>query len=108
MKLGKANKESGFVLMESLVSLGILVLLTAGTLPFFIDLFLLRQEEKTNTEQARLLYETALFWERETELVQILSSGDTWNIESGPFSIKVKGEGCIEKQIEILSVVPSK
>ncbi|EXJ22775.1 hypothetical protein ADIAL_1797 [Alkalibacterium sp. AK22] len=107
MRSESLNNDAGFILMEALVSLSILVLLTVGTLPLFSDLFLLRKQDKLYTEQARVLYETALFWDPHTTTVTSSDSG-AWEIHSSSFSIKVKGVAGDQNELEILSVMPSK
>ncbi|GAA0352608.1 hypothetical protein GCM10008932_01990 [Alkalibacterium iburiense] len=58
-------REEGFVLLESLVSLSILVLFVGAVLPFFMGVFSIRNLAKSQVESTRFLYESALFWERE-------------------------------------------
>lgn len=61
------TKEEGFVLLESLVSLSILVLFVGVVLPFFVELFYIRNQAKGQVESTRFLYESAVFWERDQE-----------------------------------------
>lgn len=68
------KKEEGFVLMESLVSLSILALFIGIVLPFFIELFYLREQAKMDVEGSRFLYESAVFWDPEKEGVEQFSS----------------------------------
>ena len=74
MSLNKKS-EQGFVLMESLVSLSILVLFVGLVFPVGMDLLVMREQAKVDTELSRFLYESALFYDKDDLMNRSFSSG---------------------------------
>ena len=61
-------------MLESLISLSILALFIGAVLPFFIEVFSIRDQSKVQVESTRFLYESAVFWERDKEKEEAFSS----------------------------------
>ncbi|TVP92765.1 hypothetical protein [Alkalibacterium sp.] len=100
----KIFEEKGFMLVDALLSFGLIASLLIVTLPFAIELFHLRELSKKDVEFSRALYEEALFWTRQDTESDWLS-GEQWiQAETGQFSIMVSGEGGYEKKVEIQSI----
>ena len=70
------EKDSGFILMESLISLSILALFIGVVFPFSMELFTLREQMKTDVELNRFLYESAKFYDKNEPKQQAFTSGN--------------------------------
>lgn len=104
MILGKTKEEKGFVLIEALVSFSLASGLLIVTLPFLIAFFHVRESAKEQVEISRVLYEEALFWQRENDESNWLSGQDLYRVKTGRFSILVRGVEGNEKEVEIHSI----
>ncbi|WP_106193983.1 hypothetical protein [Alkalibacterium olivapovliticus] len=104
MWLKRNNQSDGYVLLEALISISLLMLVLAGTVPFFIDIFEVRQLAKKDVELSRFLYESALFWEMK-ETVEQVSSGTRKAEATGSSNrIYIRGEDGNETEVELLSI----
>lgn len=56
------TNEKGYLLLESLVTLSIIVTILLLLYPLIVDWLLLREQEKEKVEHTRLLYETSMQW----------------------------------------------
>lgn len=84
------NKESGYLLLESLITLLLVVILIFTLYPLLADWLALRQNEKDRVEQNRILYEYSYIWEGRNE-------GDstregTYEVYFDDSTLKVTGE----------------
>lgn len=104
MKLKDQTDEQGFVLLESLISLTILVGILMVTLPFVVDLLEFRYREKEKLELSRVAYDYSFIWDGDTSEQTWRSGEKTYSIAFNPMSIQVKEGDRDEKQLEILQV----
>jgi hypothetical protein len=104
MKSGKWRKSGGFILMEALISLSLITLAVCSMLPFLVETFVIREEEKLNVETSRVLYETAQFWDRTYQSNAMMVDGKLIVVIENDNQITVKGEKISDQMVEILSV----
>lgn len=105
MWLNKLKRTEGYILLEALISMSILVLLLSGTLPYFIDLFEIRHEAKTDVEINRFLFEAAMFWERKQDESELKSGKVKAILNEYTDRIVIKGEDGNGSEVEILSII---
>lgn len=104
----KTSKDNGFVLLEALISFGLVSSLLIITIPFLIELFHIRELSKEQVELSRVLYEEALFWSRQEQYGHWTSGQNEFHTKSGKFSIIITGVDQFEKRAEIQAVSRSK
>jgi len=56
------TNEKGYLLLESLVTLSVILALLLIIYPLLVDWLVLRDNEKQTVEQTRVLYETSMTW----------------------------------------------
>lgn len=100
----QSTEDKGFILVEALISFGLISALLIGILPFFTGLFHIRDVSKAEVELSRTMYEEALFWSRQEVESEWLSGQDLLQVQTGRFSILIAGEDGYEKKVEIESV----
>lgn len=66
------DKQAGFLLLESLVTLSIVVAIILLVYPLVTDWLVLRQDRKELVEQNRVLYEYSLDWNAQQNEVKII------------------------------------
>ncbi|GAB2492343.1 hypothetical protein GCM10008929_15870 [Alkalibacterium psychrotolerans] len=101
---GKVTEDNGFVLVDALLSFGLITALLLVTLPFLIELYHVRDLSKDTVELSRALYEEALFWTRQETEGDWLSGEKLLQSKTGQFSILITGESGHEKKVEIQTV----
>lgn len=104
MTSGKVAEDKGFVLVDALLSFGLITALLLVTLPFLVELYHVRELSKETVELSRALYEEGLFWTRQETEGNWLSGQKLLQTETGEFSILITGEGGHEKKVEIQTV----
>lgn len=104
MRLKYRTNEEGFVLLESLISLVILVMVLIVTLPFIVDLLSFRNKQKENVELARVVYEVSFLWRENVEEQQWQSGENTYTVYVDSSSIQVKEGNRNESQLDVLHV----
>lgn len=104
----KTSKDNGFVLLEALISFGLVSSLLIVTIPFLIELFHIRELSKEQVELSRVLYEEAMFWSRQEQYGHWTSGHNEFQTKSGKFSIVITGVDQFEKRAEIQAVSRSK
>lgn len=104
MWLKKLSQTEGYILLEAFISLSILVLLLAGTLPYFVDVFEVRNQSKSDVELKRLLYESAMVWEGKYSSEDVKSGNVKATSQIDTNQIIIRGEDGNETGLEILSV----
>lgn len=70
------EKDSGFIMLESLVSISILAFFIGIVFPFAMELLVIREQTKTDVELNRFLYESALFYDKDDLKSRQFLSGD--------------------------------
>ncbi|MCC5894603.1 MAG: hypothetical protein JJU16_04010 [Alkalibacterium sp.] len=105
MKLERVKGSEGYVLLEALISMSILVFLLAGTMPYLTDIFEVRQQAKSEVEMTRHLYERSLFWERKETGNTKVSGVSVTSSFSDAYKISIRGEDGNEAKVEIRSVI---
>jgi hypothetical protein len=58
----KITEEKGYLLLESLVTLSMILAIILILYPLIVDWLVLRETEKENVEHARILYEASMQW----------------------------------------------
>lgn len=101
-KLG--DSESGFVLLESIVSLTILAVFVGVVLPFFFSLFHTREAAKREVELNRFVYESSLFWETEAALSSFSSDTIQAASHQSNRSITIYVDGVPSQSMKVESV----
>ncbi|GEK91356.1 type II secretion system protein [Alkalibacterium kapii] len=72
-----SNKnDTGFIILESLVSISILAFFVSVVLPFSMEMLIIRSKEKQDVELNRFLYESALFYDSDKPENKIYHSGN--------------------------------
>lgn len=104
LKFEKWIDQNGFVLLESLVSLGILAIVLTVMLPFLVDLLAFRKEEKQQVEMNRVLYDSSQLWEGSAQQSEWVSGKWSYTINFDGESISISEESGSEKKLEILSI----
>lgn len=105
MWLERFKQTDGYILLEAMISMSILIFLLAGTMPYFVDLFEVRYQAKNKVEISRFLYESSLFWERE-ETVKTVTSGNSKAVVIEEASkISIKGEDGSETEVELFTII---
>lgn len=61
----KINEEKGYLLLESLVTLSVIVTILLVLYPLIVDWLVLRETEKAEVEHARIFYEASMQWPEE-------------------------------------------
>lgn len=98
------KREDGFVLLESLVSLGIITIVVVSTLPFFIDLLSFWQEEKGSVEFNRVLYDFSKTWDGNVKQEYWESGNQIFTILNDKDGILITEESGSEKNLEINTI----
>lgn len=81
------TSEEGFLLLENLVTLSIIVTILIVLYPLLVDWLVLRENEIEKVEQARTLYETSMNWpEMKQEHLN-----KSYNIQSTSNSLTITG-----------------
>lgn len=104
LRFEKWIDQNGFVLLESLVSLGILAIVLTVLLPFIVDLLAFRKEEKQQVEMNRVLYDSSHLWEGSVQKRKWVSGEWTYTIYFDDESISISEESGSEKKLEVLSI----
>lgn len=83
-KLG--NDEDGYLLLESIVTLSIIVTLLLSLYPLIVDWLVLRDTERDRVDQTRILYEESIEWRN----IKSSSNYDGYDIQTHPNGLKIK------------------
>ena len=90
-------KKNGYLLLESLVSLFVLLMLILLLYPLIPDWFSSKETAKKQVEQARILYESSFDWNPNHQL-DITAPDNQYKIKSSKHLLKVVGP---EKEIGV-------
>lgn len=79
------SNEEGYLLLESLVTLSMLVAIILGLYPLIIDWLVLRDTERALAEHTRILYEESIKWQSEA----VTRNYEGYYIQTSPNSLKI-------------------
>lgn len=86
LKDRKLLQESGFALLESLVSLTILTVILMISIPFTVELLSFRDQQKEGVELSRVLFDAAREWSGTPK-------ESRWETVEETYTIQLKEEG---------------
>lgn len=93
LKFEKIKKqETGYMLLESLLTLIVIATILVMFFPMITDWFMLRNNEKYNVEQNRLLYEQSMNWPTELVNETRIARNISYQIKSNADEIKVTSQ----------------
>lgn len=106
MQLKGQNKknESGFVFLESLISLSILTMVFVSLIPFLIDILHFREDQKEKVEIARVMYDSSSDWNGKNKKEQWVNGEEVYDIHYTNKGIAVRKKGGKEMYLEVLSI----
>jgi len=79
------TNEEGYLLLESLVTLSVILAILLILYPLLVDWLVLRDNEKQVVEQTRVLYESSMTWSQASDEENI----ENYRVTSTPTSLKV-------------------
>lgn len=79
------NDESGYLLMESLVTLSMILAILLIVYPLITDWLLLREAEKEKVEIARIFYEESIQWSKSLTT----SEGKNYTVQVTDSNLKI-------------------
>lgn len=108
-KMNKKNeKQAGFILLESLISLSLLTFILFFSVPISVKLISYLETQRIQVEIDRTLYDTSKIWsQKEKTPVSIRSYENDFEVKETVNAIAVKENDSEEKRLEIISVMLS-
>lgn len=94
MKFVKDN-EAGFLLLESLMTLGMIASILLLIYPTIVNWMAIRQEAKNNVELNRVFYEQSMDWEASTSFNQ----SNDYSVQSNENLLRVTNQ---DQKIEVI------
>lgn len=85
LKKSRMSDENGYLLMESLVTLSMILTIILIIYPLITDWLLLREAEKEKVEYARILYEESMQWPE----TLITSEGKNYTVQVTDSNLKI-------------------
>lgn len=106
MKFAHQNSqsESGFALLESLVSLSVLTIVLVLMLPLAVDLLAFREIQKEDLEGKRVVYDAAREWNGKEEKTQWKSGIEEYAIHYTKSGLTVIGKEDKTYALEITAI----